>query len=175
MTTYTQYGSSFEGFNSKRQSLDVSDVWIKDLKEKVVEIPRDIDELRTFLQSELRMKIPFSHEFIQLISVLDTQHLCDEVCEKLFAPSLSMYRKATSMVNQVVDPVMPWLKYATKKSYHYFWDTLIATVLQTSHLDATYAIQTTVLRLSFVVLIFAFITTCRMYVYFEVKSEHMVT
>jgi hypothetical protein len=113
----------------KRQKVEVSDVWMKDLKEKLVEVPEDINALRAFLQNELRVKIPLSHEFIQLISVLDTQKLCAEVSEKLFAASLAMSRTTTTMVNQVIDPEMSQSEHATEDTYHHLWDSLIATVL----------------------------------------------
>jgi hypothetical protein len=62
--------------SSKRQKVEVSDVWMKDLKEKIVEIPEDIDKLRIFLQQELRVKIPRSQRIFCWIRVIDTEELC---------------------------------------------------------------------------------------------------
>jgi chromosome segregation ATPase len=69
--------------NTKRQKVESSDIWIKYLKEKVVEIPEDVNQLRAFLQQELSVKIPCSQRLSSFISTNDGQRLCDEVASYL--------------------------------------------------------------------------------------------
>ena len=116
--------------SSKRQKVEVSDVWMKDLKEKIVEIPEDIDKLRLFLQQELRVKIPCSQRISCWIKERDTEELCVEVCQKLFEPfDGEMTLRTSYMVCGVIDPTVSESEYATKETYHHLWDSLIATVL----------------------------------------------
>jgi hypothetical protein len=110
--------------------MEASDVWMKDLKEKIVDIPEGINNLRAFIQQELRVKIPCSQRLYRWIGERDTEELCVEVCAKLFEPFAGEMSLDTSrMVYDVLNPRKSQSEHSTEDTYHHFWDSLIATVL----------------------------------------------
>ena len=116
--------------NTERQKIESSDVWMKDLEEKVVEIPEDLDRLQAFLQQELRTKIPCTHRILKRIAERDKTEQCVEVCGKLFEPVDGDLSSDThAVVYKVLNPVMSESEGATEDTYHSLWDVLIAHVL----------------------------------------------
>ncbi|RMX65423.1 hypothetical protein DD238_003856 [Peronospora effusa] len=116
----------------KRADKDALDAWMKAIKnEQVTVLPLTCEDLKEYLQRPLRIKIPILEQFDQMFDQLNTSGKCTNLFYDLFEPEPSkrVGYEAIAIVRNFVYPPDIY-EFITEPTYHYLWDSLIATLLK---------------------------------------------